>query len=103
MIEATEIILNRQISNLQAQIQQLQQRLVIAEQQNIGNLIGPLRLSGAVTLYIGDNQPGFIDQLHKDFGSELANRIHCHLFDLNKAPISPEARDALKLACRNRF
>ena len=81
----------RFIAELQAELQQ-------ARQASVETMLGQLRLREAVLLYVGQEADNFTQQLAESFGGEVARAVSNSLFVLDNAPVSSEAREAIRKA-----
>ena len=79
-------------------IAQLQADLEIARQASVDNMLGQLRLREAVLLYVGQDADSFARQIAESFGGDVARAVSNSLFVLDNAPVSTEAREALRAA-----
>jgi len=92
-----EAALVEKILRLERFVAELQDELQRTRAATLDALLGPLRLREAVLLYIGTTDAGrFSEQLHREYGSEVANQILRHLFVLNNAPLPEGQRESLR-------
>lgn len=78
-------------------IAELQYELQLTRQASLEGMLGPLRLREAVLLYVGQDAD-FTQQIAEAFGSDVARAVSAHLFVLDKAPVLPEVREAMRKA-----
>jgi len=101
MPTSDDVVLEALTEKIQRQdrlIAQLQADLEQARQASIGVMLGQLRLREAVLLYVGQEADSFAHELTETFGSEVARAVSNSLFVLDNAPVTPEAREAVRKA-----
>lgn len=79
-------------------IAELQGALQEARQASVATMLGQLRLREAVLLYVGTDADNFGQQLVENFGGDIARVVSNSLFVLDRAPVSPETREAFRKA-----
>lgn len=96
------------LETMAEQIQQ--QKFIITQQQaelerlkrlSVEHVLGQLRLREALLLYVGDDASTFSEQLAQAFGSEgqdIVRAVSNQLFILDRAPVSPDVREAIRKA-----
>ncbi|MDR0275549.1 MAG: hypothetical protein LBI48_09475 [Burkholderiaceae bacterium] len=97
MEATTEFVLIEKIQRLERQVTHLQRELRRTERATFGAMLGPLRLRETVLLYIGtEDAAQFSERLAREFDTEVACQALQHLFDLNRAPVPDELREAMR-------
>lgn len=79
-------------------ITQLQADLEQARQASVVTMLGQLRLREAVLLFVGQDADRLVQQIAENFGSDVARAVRNSLFVLDNAPVSSEAREAIRKA-----
>lgn len=93
-----EAVLVEKIQRQDRFIAELQAELQRARKASVDAMLGQLRLREAVLLYVGQDADHFAQQIAENFGSEVARAVSASLFVLDNAPVSPEAREAIRKA-----
>ena len=66
----------------------------------IEGTLGYMRLQRAILLYVGaDSADVLLERLARVYGTETANALCRHVFDLNNAPLAETERAAIRKAC----
>lgn len=100
--EVTTTALVEKIQRLERFVAELQDELQRTRAATLEAMLGPLRMREAVLLYVGAEDAGrFSEQLHREYGSEVANQVLRHLFVLNNAPLSEGQRESLRVVFDN--
>jgi hypothetical protein len=95
--EVTTTALVEKIQRLERFVAELQDELQRTRAATLEVMLGPLRLREAVLLYVGTQDADrFSEQLHREYGSEVANQVLHHLFVLNNAPLPEEQRESFR-------
>lgn len=100
-MSANEVVLEALTEKIQRQdrfISQLQADLEQARAASVDTMLGQLRLREAVLLYVGQDPDNFAQQIAETFGGNVARVVSNSLFVLDNAPVSTEAREALRVA-----
>lgn len=100
-MSTSDVVLETLTEKIQQQdrfIAELQAELQRARQASVEVMLGQLRLREAVLLYVGQDADNFAQQIAKNFGSDVARAVSNSLFVLDNAPVSTEAREALRIA-----
>lgn len=100
-ISGNDLVLEALTEKIQRQdcfIAYLQAELQRARQASVETMLGQLRLREAVLLYVGQDVEIFAQQIAENFGDEVARIVSADLFVLSNAPVSPEAREAIRTA-----
>lgn len=79
-------------------IAQLQADLEQARRASVDTMLGQLRLREAVLLYVGQDADTLVQQIAENFGGDVARAVSNSLFVLDNAPVSSEAREAIRKA-----
>ncbi len=90
--------LTAQIRDQESELGWLKNRLNEALQASAESVIGQLRLREAVLLYVGNDLGKLEREIAKNYGSETAQAVLRHVFDLDRAPLTQEQRDAIRVA-----
>ncbi|MFB8831944.1 hypothetical protein ACE0DR_27735 [Azotobacter sp. CWF10] len=98
-VTVMESTLVEKIQHLEQFVMELQDELRRARAATLESMLGTLRLRETVLLYVGNqDKTQFCEQLHREFGSQVAFPVDLHLFVLNNAPLPEEQREALRAA-----
>lgn len=100
-MSSNDVVLETLTEKIQRQdrfIAELQAELQRARQASVDTMLGQLRLREAVLLYVGQEADRFAHELTETFGSEVARAVSNSLFVLDNAPVTPEAREAIRKA-----
>lgn len=99
--ETVTTTLTEKIQRQERFINELQEELRQARSASIETMLGQLRLREAVLLYVGQDTDNLTQQLAQEFGIEVARAVSASLFVLDNAPVSVDARNALRAACNH--
>ena len=100
-MSTNDVVLETLTEKIQRQerfIAQLQADLEQARRASVDTMLGQLRLREAVLLYVGQDADNFAQQLAENFGSDIARAVSNSMFVLDNAPVSSEAREAIRKA-----
>lgn len=100
-IVTEECVLNtlaEKIKRQESVISQLSAELQQAKDASVDLMLKQLRLHETVLLFVGQDESHFAQQITDRFGSEVAQAVLMSLFVLNRAPVSGETREQIRLA-----
>jgi hypothetical protein len=87
------------IERLERHTAYLESELAKARAASVDGLLGPLRLRQMALVYFGTEPFASVEyELAREFGPDVANGITRHLFDLQRAPLQAQQREAVQAA-----
>lgn len=98
---SVEEVLIELIQKLERQVALLEVELEGARSTSVESMLGELRMREAILLYVGESTDQFVQSIEEALGSKAALKILQFIFFLDRAPVNPNVRQALREACNH--